>query len=102
MSISPLSRGSSLDRTEELISNYERVEDETLAEEIDAAEKGLEISQSKGLQRTVTAQDWTGPDDLENPTNCPYGRKYITLPYQECLALQSRSALQFTRLAIQR
>lgn len=82
MSVSPLSRGSSLDRTEELISNYERVEDETLAEEIDAAEKGLEISQSKGLQRTVTAQDWTGPDDPENPTNWPLWQKvyHTTIP----------------------
>lgn len=82
MSMSPLSRGSSLDRTEELISNYEKVEDETLAEEIDAAEKGLEIPPSKGLQGTATAQDWTGPDDPENPTNWPLWQKvyHTTIP----------------------
>ena len=45
---------------------------------IDVAEKGLESSLDNGpetldkeapLKRTVTAQDWTGPDDPENPLN---------------------------------
>ena len=32
------------------------------------------------VTKTVTAQDWTGPDDRENPMNWPFGKKaYHTL-----------------------
>ncbi|TVY83941.1 Polyamine transporter [Lachnellula suecica] len=35
------------------------------------------INQHKSaeLTRTLTAQDWTGPDDPENPRNWPFGKK---------------------------
>ena len=37
-----------------------------------------------GLQRTVTAQDWTGPDDPENPNNWPlWQRVYHTYVFHE-------------------
>ena len=58
---------------------------------VDEAEQGLEISTTNGpdlpdrkevLQRTVTAQDWTGPDDPENPLNWPLWQRiyHTTVP----------------------
>ena len=58
---------------------------------VDAAEKGLgttldeepRISDKEDvLQRTVTAQDWTGPDDPENPLNWPFWQRiyHTTVP----------------------
>ncbi len=57
----------------------------------DDAEKGLsnalddrpEPSDTKvALQRTITAQDWTGPDDPENPLNWPMWQRvyHTTVP----------------------
>ncbi len=68
---------------------YDAINDEKLPDEaVDAAEKGLAAAQedkfalrdgANGLQKTVTAQDWTGPDDPENPMNWPlWQRVYHT------------------------
>ena len=65
---------------------------------MDAAERGLETTVADGpeapekpntLQRTVTAQDWTGPDDPENPRNWPMWQRvyHTTVPALFCLAV---------------
>ena len=45
-------------------------------------EKTLEQGHSENLQRTATAQDWTGPDDPGNPINWPLWQKvyHTTIP----------------------
>lgn len=65
-----------------MVTVHKSTEDETTPGEVDAAEKGLEPTPSKGLQRTVTAQDWTGPDDPENPMNWPLWQRvyHTTIP----------------------
>jgi hypothetical protein len=39
-------------------------------------------SKKEAATRTVTAQDWTGPDDPENPHNWPRGKKiyHMSIP----------------------
>ena len=65
---------------------------------VDAAEKGLGNTavdgpdapeKPNGLQRTVTAQDWTGPDDPENPRNWPRWQRvyHTTVPALFCFAV---------------
>ena len=60
-------------------------------DDVDVAEKGIGTSLDNGpeipdkqgaLQRTVTAQDWTGPDDPENPLNWPLWQRiyHTTVP----------------------
>ena len=60
-------------------------------EAVGNTEQGLEISTTHGpdlldrkyvLQKTVTAQDWTGPDDPENPYNWPLWQRiyHTTVP----------------------
>ncbi len=60
-------------------------------EAVDATEKGLAAAhedkfaprdRANGLQKTVTAQDWTGPDDPENPMNWPLWQRvyHTTVP----------------------
>ena len=60
-------------------------------EAVDATEKGLAAAQedkfalrngANGLQKTVTAQDWTGPNDPENPMNWPLWQRvyHTTVP----------------------
>ena len=53
--------------------------------DVSDAEKGLESapeSRPDGLKKTVTAQDWTGPDDPENPLNWPLWQRvyHTTVP----------------------
>ena len=70
---------------EDLAINTERPEDH-----VNIAEKGLDIAQEPtstspekySLQKTVTAQDWTGPDDPENPINWPLWQRvyHTTVP----------------------
>ncbi len=52
--------------------------DEMPEESVDVAEKGIAVSSlpkleqgGDGLHKSVTAQDWNGPDDPENPQNWP-------------------------------
>ena len=65
---------------------------------VDDAEKGLGNTVADGpeapekpntLQRTVTAQDWTGPDDPENPRNWPMWQRvyHTTVPALFCFAV---------------
>lgn len=71
--LKPSSRG-------ELTSAVERRQDNA----VDVAEKGLGITAEDGpeipdkanaLGRIVTAQDWTGPDDPEDPVNWPMAQR---------------------------
>lgn len=43
------------------------------SEKQDAPAQGDETDNP--VKRTMTAQDWTGPDDPENPHNWPFGKK---------------------------
>ena len=65
---------------------------------VDAAEKGLGNTATDGpevphqpntLQRTVTAQDWTGPEDPENPRNWPMWKRvyHTSVPATLCFAV---------------
>ena len=78
---------------EKALSRYHSTtNDEGLPDEaVDTAEKGLAAAQeakfalrdrANGLQKTVTAQDWTGPDDPENPINWPLWQRvyHTTVP----------------------
>ena len=71
---------------------YDATNDEELPDEaVDATEKGVAAAQedksalrdgANRLQKTVTAQDWTGPDDPENPRNWPLWQRvyHATVP----------------------
>jgi len=72
MSTPTLSPNSSQDRIEKPLSNHERPEDEASAKEVDAAEKGLEPTPSKGVERTVTAQDVRHFSETLFPNPCPF------------------------------
>ena len=73
--------------------------EEGQSNEVDVAEKGLGTTtladvpgipdRATALQRTVTAQDWTGPDDPENPHNWPMWQRvyHTTVPALFCLAV---------------
>jgi len=41
------------------------------------------------VQKTVTAQDWTGPDDPENPMNWPIWKKvyHVAIPALQCFTM---------------
>lgn len=41
------------------------------------------------VQKLVTAQDWTGPDDPENPMNWPIGKKvyHVLIPALQCFTM---------------
>ena len=49
---------------------------------------------SRPLQKAVTAQDWTGPDDPENPMNWPLLKKiyHTSIPGLLCFTMQVMSA----------
>ena len=59
---------------EQPISKNEQIEDVTSGGDADSTEKEFEPQNllpsedaANGLRKTVTAQDWNGPDDPENP-----------------------------------
>ena len=89
MSTSTLSTQHSHVIEKALSQHHDATNNEELPNEaVDAAEKGLTAAQedkfalrdrANGLHKTVTAQDWTGPDDPENPINWPlWQRVYHT------------------------
>jgi hypothetical protein len=71
---------------------HDGIRDEGSDDSVDTAEKGVAILRSPepepeprpqhggvGLHKSVTAQDWNGPDDPENPQNWPlWQRVYHT------------------------
>lgn len=69
---------------------YDNTRDATPDESVDAAEKGVEIEPAQlpsshnadALHKTVTAQDWNGPDDPGNPVNWPLWQRvyHTTIP----------------------
>ena len=65
-------------------SNTPNEEMVTTAEGLSAVKEDEPASQNRayGLHKTVTAQDWTGPDDPENPINWPLWQRvyHTTVP----------------------
>ena len=52
-----------------------------LEKDVEAAADANPVVQTEkhtGIARTVTAQDWTGPDDMENPLNWSMGKRVYT------------------------
>jgi len=44
-------------------------------------EKSVEAGYSPEAEKVVTALDWTGPEDPENPENWPSGKKSFHVAY---------------------
>lgn len=75
---------------EKISTQHDGVRDKRSENSVDTAEKGVAIlrppelepepqHRGDGLQRSVTAQEWNGPDDPENPQNWPlWQRVYHT------------------------
>ena len=60
-----------------------------------ATSKSAQHEPQNGLAKTVTAQDWTGPDDPENPQNWPLWRRvyHTTIPALYGLAVTFGSSV---------
>jgi len=59
--------------------------------DLEALASPVSVSGADGLQRTMTAQDWSGPDDPENPHNWPFWQRvYHTYVLSESESLFSQ------------
>lgn len=74
------SRGGVIKAVEEGQNNAVNVAEKGLGTTHD--DRGEDPEDKDALQRTVTAQDWTGPDDPENPVNWPLWQRiyHTTVP----------------------
>lgn len=67
---------------EKIFTQHDGSREERPGDSVDSAEKGAAMSPGHGgdgLRKSVTALDWNGPDDPDNPQNWPlWQRVYHT------------------------